>query len=131
MVTRPGTRDEIDEFANAIGEWLLTQEFGSIKPLAFRHRMGWDRDEEQSYVVIELLVSDPPPPPSREALKQMKTREELAAALTWPLDDWKSVFEAAQARGKELGPPPGILVYRPVDVRMFAEREVDKDEFLG
>ena len=66
MVTRPDTRDEIDEFANAIGEWLLTQQFGSIKPLAFRHRMGWDRDEDESYVVIELLVTDPPPLPSQE-----------------------------------------------------------------
>ena len=131
MVTRPGTRDEIDEFADAIGEWLLTQQFGSIKPLAFRHRMGWDRDEDESYVVIELLVTDPPPPPSREELQRMKTREELAAALTWPLEDWKAVFEAAQAKGKELGPPSGVLAYWPVDVRMFAEREVDRDDFPG
>ncbi len=130
MVTRPGTRDEIEEFANAIGEWLLTQQFGSIKPLAFRHRRGWDRDEDESYVVIELLVTDPPPP-SREVLRRMRTREELAAALTWPLEDWKSVFEGADAKGKELGPPPGILTYRPVDVRMFAEREVDREAFLG
>ena len=104
MVTRPGTRDEIDEFADAIGEWLLTQQFGSIKPLAFRRRMGWDRDEEESYVVIELLVTDPPPPPPREELQRMKTREELAAALTWPLEDWKAVFEAAQAKVKSWGP---------------------------
>ncbi len=131
MVTRPGTRDEIDEFASKIGEWLLTQKFGSIKPLAFRHRLGWDRDEDESYVVLELLVTDPPPLPSREEMQRMKTREELAAALTWPLEDWKSVFEAAQAKGKELGPPPGILAYWPVDVRMFAEREVDREAFQG
>ena len=128
MVIRTGTRDEIDEFANAIGEWLLTQEFGSIRPLAFRHRLGWDRDEDESYVVIELLVSDPPSPPPPEELSQM-SREELAAVLSWPLDDWKAVFAAAQERGKELGPPPGILPHWPVDVRMFAEREVDRSEF--
>lgn len=131
MVTRPGTLDVIDEFANAIGEWLLTQRFGAITPLAFRHRLGWDRDEEESYVVIELLVTNPPSPPSREELGKMKSREELAEALTWPLDDWKSVFEAAQAKAKEIVPPPGILAYWPVDVRMFAEREVEKEEFLG
>ena len=131
MVTRPGTRDEIDEFANAIGEWLLTQQFGSIKPLAFRHRLGFSDEDDglKPYVVIELLVTDPPPPPSREELQRMKTREELAAALSWPLEDWKSVLEKAQAKANEIGPPPNILAYWPVDVRMFAEREVDRDDF--
>lgn len=34
MSTPSATRDEIDRFATGIGEWLLTQEFGVIKPLA-------------------------------------------------------------------------------------------------
>ncbi len=130
MVTQSGTRDEIDEFANAIGEWLLTQQFGLIKPLDFRHRLGFSRDEDEPYVIIELLVSDPPPPPPREELVKMK-RDELAAALSWPLDDWKAVFEAARAKGFEMGPPPGIQASWPVDVRVFAEREVDRNEFYG
>ena len=132
MVTRPGTRDEIDEFANAIGEWLLTQQFGSIKPIAFRHRMGLSDEDDglKPYVVIELLVTDPPPPPPEEDLRDM-TRDELAAALTWPLEDWKSVLERAQEKAYEIGPPSRLISHWPVDVRMFAEREVDRSEFPG
>lgn len=115
MTTPPATRDEIDRFATEIGEWLLTQEFGAIKPLAFRHRLGFLREDDglQPYVVIELLVTDPP---DRDA-------------LSWPLDDWKAVHEAAEAKGGELGPPPGILADGPVDVRMFGESEMNEDEF--
>lgn len=130
MSTPPATRDEIDRFATGIGEWLLTQEFGVIKPLAFRHRLGLSRqgDDLEPYVIIELLVTDPPPPPPREVLERMSLPER-GAALTWPLDDWMAVFEAAQAKGREMGIPPDILAAYPVDVRMFGESEVDEDEF--
>lgn len=123
MTTPPATRDEIDRFATEIGEWLLTQEFGAIKPLAFRHRLGFLREDDglQSYVVIELLVTDPPP-------RGQRPRPD-GDALSWPLDDWKAVHEAAEAKGSELGPPPGILADGPVDVRMFGESEMNEDEF--
>ena len=130
MAARPAARDEIDEFANAIGEWLLTQQFGTIKPLAFRHRMGWspEREGEEAYVLIELLVNDPPPPPAEDEMRAM-SREELAAALSWPLDDWQSVHEGAKAKGRELGPPPGIIPHWPVDVRMFPESKAERHGF--
>ena len=130
MSTPPATRDEIDRFATGIGKWLLTQEFGVIKPLAFRHRLGLSRqgDDLEPYVIIELLVTDPPPPPPREVLERMSLWER-GAALSWPLDDWMAVFEAAQAKGREMGLPPDILAAYPVDVRMFGESEMDEDEF--
>lgn len=130
MSTPSATRDEIDRFATAIGEWLLTQEFGVIKPLAFRHRLGLSRqgDDLEPYVIIELLVTDPPPPPPREVLERMSLRER-GAALSWPIEDWMAVFEAAQAKGREMGLPPDILATYPVDVRMFGESEMDEDEF--
>ena len=130
MVTRPDTRDEIDEFANAIGEWLLTQQFGSIKPLAFRHRMGFS-DEEESFVVIELLVTDPPPDPETGQHKGWKAIRDEAAdtttiepyVSTWPLEDWKAVRTAAEAKGFELGPPDGIRRGSPVFLFLHAESE--------
>ena len=124
------TRDEIDRFATGIGEWLLTQEFGVIKPLAFRHRLGLSRqgDELEPYVIIELLVTDPPPPPPREVLERMSLPER-GAALTWPLEDWMAVHDAAEAKGRELGLPPNIPAAYPVGVRMFGETEIDEDEF--
>lgn len=124
MTTPPATRDEIDRFATAIGEWLLTQEFGAIKPLAFRHRLGFLRadDDLQPYVVIELLVTDPPPPREKRPLMDRD-------ALSWPLADWKAVYAAAEAKGNELGAPPGILADGPIDVRMFGESEMNEDEF--
>ena len=130
MTTPPATRDEIDRFATEIGEWLLTQEFGAIKPLAFRHRLGFSRegDDLEPYVVIELLVSDPPPPPPREKWLGMELQD-LAAALSWPLDDWKAVHEAAQAKGAEWGPPPGIIPHWPVDVRLFSVSHAEQHGF--
>ena len=72
----------------------------------------------------------PPPPPPPEEQARM-TRDELVEALTWPLDDWKAVHRAAEQKGIEMGPPVGIYAGSPVDVRMFAEREVDRAEFPG
>ncbi len=131
MVTRPGTRDEIDEFADAIGEWLLTQQFGSIKPLAFRHRMGWSDGDDDSYVVIELLVSDPPPDPETGQQKGWRAIRDEAAntttiesyVSTWPLEDWQEVRSAAAAKGLELGPPDGIRRASPVFLFLHPESE--------
>lgn len=130
MSTPSATRDEIDQFATGIGEWLLTQEFGVIKPLAFRHRLGLSRegDELEPYVIIELLVTDPPPPPPREVLERMSLPER-GAALSWPFDDWMAVHEAAEAKGRELEPPPGIIPHWPVDVRLFSVSHAGKYGF--
>ncbi len=131
MVTRPGTRDEVHEYANAIGEWLLTQEFGSIKPLAFRHRLGWSTADEDSYVVIELLVTDPPPDPDTGQRKGLRTVRDEAAdtttiepyVSTWPLEDWRAVRRAASDKGVDLGPPDGIRRGSPVFLFLHPESE--------
>lgn len=131
MVTRPGTRDEIEEFANAIGEWLLTQQFGSIKPLAFRHRRGWSEEGGGSFVIIELLVTDPPPDPETGQHKGWRTIRDEAADTTviqpyvssWPMEDWLGVRRAAEDKGLELGPPDGIRPGSPVFLFLHSESE--------
>ncbi len=100
MVTRSRSASEIDDFADAVGNWLLTQEFGSIKPLAFRHRLGSVDDE--TFVVIELLVSDPPPRPAEWYLMDL---EDLTEAMTWPLDDYRALLDAATAKGVAASAP--------------------------
>ncbi len=134
MATLPGTRDEIGEFANAIGEWLLTQEFGTIKPLAFRHRLGLSEEDDglQPYVVIELLVTDP-----EERELSIDDPADLAPVTiplpegirTWRFDDGEAVFRAARAKAGELGLPPGILSGWPVDVRLFSASRAGQHGF--
>ena len=68
MGTRLEQAPAVREFATAIGEWLLTQRFGTITPLAFRYRL-WEA--ARLAVPGELpharhrccWVNDPPPPP--------------------------------------------------------------------
>ena len=124
MVTRSRSGAEIDDFADAVGNWLLTQEFGSIKPLAFRHRLGFVDDE--TYVVIELLVSDPPPRPEKWYLMD---QEELMDAMTWPLDDYHALDDAAVDKAVKLGPPPRLIAHRPVGLRLFPAAEAEQYGF--
>ena len=62
MVAQIVDNNAIDEFATRVGEWLLTQRFGSVVPVAFRHFL-WeppgDWRTEPPHVVIELTVEDP------------------------------------------------------------------------
>ena len=64
MVTQVRDDSAIDEFAKNVSEWLLTQRFGSVVPVAFRHFL-WepapDWRAEPPRVVIELTVEDPRP----------------------------------------------------------------------
>lgn len=131
MTTPPATRDEIDRFATEIGEWLLTQEFGAIKPLAFRHRLGWFHDDPEAdgYVVIELLVTDPPPDPvtgQREGWRAVRDESANTVTIesytsTWPDEDAKAVRAATRRKAIELGAPMGIQLSAPV--LLFLRRE--------
>ena len=127
----------VREFATAIGEWLLTQRFGTITPLAFRYRVWEPRDPvpgEMPHVVIELLVNDPSsPPPEWLRLSEEERRErpvrEWAQALLWPRADRDAVREAAEARARSLCIPDGIASYWPVEVDLFARSEAGECGF--
>ena len=72
MVTQAPDAAAIEEFAEAIGDWLLTQRFGQIQPLAHAHSLWEPRpddrlDGELPHLVIDLLVADPPAPPAENA----------------------------------------------------------------
>ncbi len=140
MGTRLEQAPAVREFATAIGEWLLTQRFGAITPLAFRHRVWEPHDPipgEMPTVVIELLVNDPPPPPPEwHRLKDMKSEDmgleeigEWARGLMWPRADMDAVEAAAEARARACGIPDGIAPYWPVAVNFFGRSEVRECDF--
>ena len=140
MGTRLEQAPAVREFATAIGEWLLTQRFGSITPLAFRYRLWEARDPfpgELPTVVIELLANDPPPPPPEwHRFKDMKSEDmsledigEWARGLTWPRADRDAIQEATEARARALGIPDGIASYWPVDVHIFGRSDARKCGF--
>ena len=127
MVTQVRDESQIDEFARRVGEWLLTQRFGSVVPVTFRHYL-WephpDSDEEPPHVVIELTVEDPPPPP--KDWRSMPV-EEAAAVVLWLEEDMDAAEKAARRYAVELGVPAGLTPVWPVAVRFLARSEVEGD----
>ena len=134
MGTRLEQAPAVREFATAIGEWLLTQRFGTITPLAYRYRLREPRDplpDELPQVVIELLANDPPPPPPEwHRFKDMKNEDmsledigEWARGLTWPRADRDAIEEAAEARARALGIPDAIDPGWPVAVNLFGRSD--------
>ena len=140
MVTQAPDAAAIKEFAEAIGEWLLTQRFGQITPLAYRHRIWEPRPDdraagERPHVVIELVVSDPPPPPPewhRLNEKERLTTEEFhewARGQIWPREDRWAVEKAATEHALKLGLPVGIEHAWPVSVHLFGRSEASECGF--
>lgn len=123
----------VREFATAIGEWLLTQRFGVITPLAFRYRL-WELPDsppdEMPMLVMDVLVNDPPPPPPEwHRLKDMKSDDmtmaeygEWMRGMLWPRADMNAIDEAVNARARTLGFPDG-LSYWPVVVNLFGRSD--------
>ncbi len=136
MVTQAPDAAAIKAFADAIGEWLLTQRFGQITPLAYAHSLWEPRpddrlDGELPHLVIDLLVADPPPPPPEwHRLNEKRSGDmslpeigEWARAQLWPREDMQAVDEAARTYAAEHGLPPGVSLHPPLTVRLLARSE--------
>ena len=126
MVTRDRDEQTIEAFAQNVGEWLLTQRFGSIEPLAFRHYLGeppLDSTDELPHVVIELTVEDPPPPPSDWRSRPI---EEATKLLLWPEKDMEAAESAAIQFAHHLGLPAGIRPRRPLRVVCLERSGVER-----
>lgn len=127
MVTEVRSDRAIDEFATNVGEWLLTQRFGSITPVAFRHRMwepGPDYGDAEPHVVIELVVEDPPAP-ANNGTPLSRDDGEWAKSLLWPQAEMDAVRTTALEYARGIGIPEGIAARWPVDVQFFACSEAE------
>ena len=138
MVTEAPDATAIDEFARNVGEWLLTQRFGEITPLAFRYHVWEPRDPcegELPHVAIDLLVNDPPPPPPEwhrlNARLDLSLDElsEWTQGLLWPRADRYALRDAAHTHARALGVPPGITPGLPVEVRLCSRSEGERCGF--
>ncbi len=140
MVTQARDDTAIERFADGIGEWLLTQRFGAITPLAFRYRLWEPRADDRiegelPHLVIELLVEDPPSPPPHwsppreEEGLSLHDLQKRAEAVLWPRKDMDSVDKAAKDRVVSLALPLGIDAHRPVVVHLFGRSEAKECGF--
>ena len=115
----------IDRFATSVGDWLLTQRFGSVVPVAYRHFL-WepspDWRAEPPSVVIELTVEDPPPPP--ENWRSLPFEEQVKA-WHWPEPDTDAAEMAAVAYALTQDIPAGLAPLRPVTVKFLARSEAE------
>lgn len=120
----------IDRFAASVGDWLLTQRFGTVVPVAYRHFL-WepspDWRAEAPNVVIELTVEDPPPPP--ENWRSLPFEEQVRA-WHWPEADTAAAEMAAIAYALTRDVPPGIAPLRPVTVKFLARSEAEASGLL-
>ena len=131
MVPEFADEHAIDEFAASVGEWLLTQRFGSVVPVAYRH-FFWeppgDWRTDPPHVVIELTVEEPPPPPvSWRSLPF----EEQVRAWHWPEADTDAAEMAALAYALTLEIPAGLAPLSPVTIKFLARSEAERDERKG
>ena len=118
MVTQAPDAVAIKEFAEAVGDWLLTQRFGQIQPLAYRHRIWEPRPDdraagERPHVVIELVVEDAPP----------RQRSNGAPSPAWLREDRRAVRQAARECALTVGVPPGIDPGWPIQVDLFGRSD--------
>ena len=133
METRLEQTAPVQEFATAIGEWLLARRFGSVTPLAFRWRV-WESylyDDARPLVLLELLVNDPPPPSAEWLALSVEERaarpiREWARNSTWPREDMDALEEAARERAWALGVPDGLDATWPVVVGPIGRTEAEK-----
>ena len=133
MTTRLDQTAPVQEFAAAIGEWLLARRFGFITPLAFRWRV-WESylyDDVRPLVFIELLVNDPPPPSAEwlalsEEERRARPIREWAQNDIWPHEDIDALHEATRERAKAIGVPDGLDTVMPVIVMLRGRTEAEK-----
>ncbi len=115
----------IDRFATSVGDWLLTQRFGTVVPVAYRHFL-WEPSPDwrtsPPNVVIELTVEDPPPPP--ENWRSLPFEEQVRA-WHWPEADTDAAEMAAVAYALTLEIPPGLAPLRPVTIKFLARSEAE------
>ena len=134
MTTRLEETAPVRAFAAAIGEWLLTQRFGSVTPLAFRWRLWeayYEDDLVPTHIVMDLLVNDPPPPsPEWLALSEEERRarpiREWAQNDIWPHEDMDALHEAARERARAIGVPEALDTAMPVMVMLRGRTEAEK-----
>ncbi|MXY72359.1 MAG: hypothetical protein F4Y97_04885 [Dehalococcoidia bacterium] len=128
MVPEFADAHAIDEFATSVGEWLLTQRFASVVPVAYRHFL-WeppgDWRTDPPHVVIELTVEAPPPPPR---IMRSLPFEEQVRAWHWPEADTDAAEMATVAYALTQDIPAGLASLRPVTVKFLARSEAERDE---
>ena len=133
MDTRLDQTAPVQEFATAIGEWLLARRFGSVTPLAFR----WQVDELHldgevfPFIIMYLLVNDPPPPSAEwlalsEEERRARPIREWAQNDIWPHEDMDALDEATRERAKAIGVPDGLDTVMPVVVMLRGRTEAEK-----
>jgi len=118
----------VDEFATSVGEWLLTQRFASVVPVAYRHflrKPSGDWRTDPPHVVIELTVEDPPPPP--ENWRSLPFEEQVRA-WHWPEADTDAAEMAALAYALTQDIPEGIAPLKPVTLKFLAQSEAERAE---
>ena len=133
MVAEVRSDSAIDEFATNVGEWLLTQRFGSIRPLAFRWYLwepGPDYGDAEPHVVIELVVEEPPAP-TNNVPSRSRDDSDWAKSLLWPQADMDAVRTTASKYAGGIGIPAGIAARWPVDVHFFARSEAETCGFAS
>lgn len=133
MVTQARDDIAIGEFAEAIGDWLITQRFGQMTPLAFRYRLWEPRpddrlDGELPHIVIELFVEDPHPPRSQPGMKDeehldLEAMQDRVEAILWPREDREAAEKATRDYAAVLDFPTGIDPHRPVTLHIFGRSE--------
>ena len=118
----------VDEFATSVGEWLLTQRFGSVVPVAYWHFIrepSGDWRTDPPHVVIELTVEDPPPPPDNWRSLPF---EDQVRAWHWPEADTDAAEMAALGFALTQEVPAGVAPLRPVTVKFLAQSEAERTE---
>ena len=128
MVSHLRDDSAIDRFATSVGDWLLTQRFGSVVPVAYRHFLWEPSPDWQTsppHVVIELTVEDPQPPP--ENWRSLPFEEQVRA-WHWPEADTDAAEMATVAYALTQDIPAGLASLRPVTVKFLARSEAERDE---
>lgn len=130
MVSHLRDDSAIDRFATSIGDWLLTQRFGSVVPVAYRHFLWEPSPDWQTSppnVVIELTVEDPAPPP--ENWRSLPFEEQVRA-WHWPEADTGAAEMAAVAYALTREIPAGLAPLRPVTIKFLARSEAEASRLL-
>ena len=133
METRLDQTAPVQEFATAIGEWMLSRRFGFITPLAFRWQVGELHldGEVFPHIIMYLLVNDPPPPSAEwlalsEEERRARPIREWAQNDIWPHEDMDALHEATRERARAIGVPDGLDTVMPVTVMLRGRTTAEK-----
>ena len=125
MVIEVYDKQAVGEFACKVGDWLLTQRFGTVVPVEYRWYLSDPEsdDGDEAHVVIELTVEDPPPPPPD--YDSLPWRERMRLDL-WPREDMDAVETAADAYACKIGAPAGLSQWRPAFVVLNGRSSIER-----